>query len=115
MQMTKKKIYTKPKTRNIPELGTRGDTKKAYIEPQGPIEYVPRGKTSKPIEGDSEEIEPPSLKLRTMDKLGNPVSGHFCPFNLVKTFPYKYMVDSNDRVSRHFFANNKFFERTWDL
>jgi hypothetical protein len=25
------------------------------------------------------------------------------------------MEDANDRVSKHFFANNKFFERRWDL
>ena len=49
------------------------------------------------------------------DKNGNALIGLFCPFALVAKFPYKYMVDTNDTVSRHFFANNKFYDRTWDM
>lgn len=81
------------------------------VKPQS--SKLPRSK----LTGDDadEEWESTSAELPTVDKLGNPVTGHFCPLNLVKTFPYKYMTDPKDRVSRHFFANNKFFERTWDL
>ncbi|ETN46171.1 uncharacterized protein HMPREF1541_00355 [Cyphellophora europaea CBS 101466] len=51
----------------------------------------------------------------TSDKHGKSVTGHFCSFNLAAKFPYKYLDDPNGQVSRHFFANGKFFERTWDL
>lgn len=54
-------------------------------------------------------------ELPRADKHGNPITGHFCVFGLVSKFPYKYMEDGNDRVSRHFFAYGKFFDRTWDL
>lgn len=53
--------------------------------------------------------------LSSVDKRGYSVTGHFCPFNMVTKFPYKYMDDANGRVSRHFFANGKIFEREWDL
>ena len=46
---------------------------------------------------------------------GNPLTGRFCPLTLVAKFPYKYMMDPDDRVSRHFFAQNKFYQRKWDM
>ena len=49
------------------------------------------------------------------DGKGNAVTGHFCVFTLVAKLPYKYMTDVDGRVSRHFFANDKFFQRQWDL
>jgi hypothetical protein len=54
-------------------------------------------------------------ELATVDKHGNPVVGHFCLLTLVSKFPYKYMSDGEDRVSKRFFAANKFYDRTWDL
>lgn len=41
--------------------------------------------------------------------------GKFCQFVLAAKFPYKYMDDGNDQVSRQFFADNKFYSRPWDL
>jgi len=115
MLTSKKKANQKPKPRKMPEPNAHGYPRDAYVEPQGPIRYIPNGKSSDPVDDEDVDSDSTSLQLRTSDKLGNPVTGHFCQFNLVKKFPYKYMVDSNDRVSRHFFANNKFFERTWDM
>jgi hypothetical protein len=53
--------------------------------------------------------------LPKADKHGREAVGHFCPFNMVTKFPYKYMDDSNSRVSQHFFANGKIYEREWDM
>lgn len=53
--------------------------------------------------------------LTDHDVEGNPLIGHFCPLALVAKFPYKYIVDTDDRISRHFFAQNKFYQRTWDM
>jgi hypothetical protein len=53
--------------------------------------------------------------LADHDVEGNPLIGHFCPLVLVAKFPYKYIVDTNDRISRRFFAENKFYQRTWDM
>lgn len=44
-----------------------------------------------------------------------PLLGKFCQFVLAAKFPYKYMDDGNDQVSRQFFADNKFYSRPWDL
>ena len=82
---------------------------------QGSPEYLPNGKSIKATLSEDEDSDQHGSLLPTQDKLGNRATGHFCQFNLVKKFPYKYMKDANGRVSRHFFANNKFFERTWDL
>lgn len=54
-------------------------------------------------------------ELPKVDKGGRPATSHFCSFNLTTKCPYKYMDDANDRVSRHFFANGKVYERQWDL
>jgi hypothetical protein len=53
--------------------------------------------------------------LANHDVEGNPLIGHFCPLALVAKFPYKYIVDTSDRISKHFFAENKFYQRTWDM
>lgn len=50
-----------------------------------------------------------------MDRDGNPLIGRFCPLMLVTKFCYKYMDDPNDRVSKHFFASGKIWNRTWDM
>jgi hypothetical protein len=115
MLTPKKRASQKPKPRKLPEPNAHGYPQDAYREPEGPIQFIPKGKSSDAVQDEEEDSDSTSLRLRTSDKLGNPLTGHFCQFTLVRKFPYKYMVDSNDRVSRHFFANNKFFERTWDL
>ena len=56
-----------------------------------------------------------SKGIPRLDKRGRPAIGHFCLFNLVTKFPYKYMNDANSRVSRHFFADGKIYKREWDL
>ncbi|KAK4940323.1 hypothetical protein LTR10_019539 [Elasticomyces elasticus] len=113
---TKQSKTAKPRV--MPEPNAFGYPKEAIIEPKGPIEYIAKGKTSlKPrpkqvatYTQDSDEHE-----LPTSNPQGAPANGHFCQFSLASKFPYKYMNDSNDRVSRHFFANNKFYDRTWDI
>lgn len=55
----------------------------------------------------------PHLPDRDVD--GNMATGHFCIFSLVAKFPYKYMKDPSDKVSKRFFAYNKFYEREWDV
>ena len=62
-----------------------------------------------------EDLTASAGDLSDHDVEGNPFIGHFCPLDLVAKFPYKYMVDPNERVSRHFFAQNKFYQRKWDL
>lgn len=83
------------------------------------IKFLP-GK--KPRRGDdqSQALQPQNPKasgsdLADHDADGNPLTGRYCPLTLVAKFPYKYMVDTNDRVSRHFFAQNKFYQRKWDM
>jgi hypothetical protein len=84
-----------------------------------PINILPGGK---PRRGDRqsrtmrrENLMVSANELSDHDVDGNPLTGHFCPLALVAKFPYKYMVDTNDRVSRHFFAQNKFYQRNWDV
>ena len=110
-----RKSHQKPKRRQMSEHNADGYPRDAYVEPHGPMQYTQNGNFSVSVDDKGEDSDSTYLQLRTSDKLGNPVTGHFCQFNLVKKFPYKYMVDSSNRVSRHFFANNKFFERTWDM
>lgn len=74
--------------------------------------------TRKTTSGNSEDLTT-DLELReelkTIDENGNHATGHFCVLSLAARFPYKYMDDGNDRVSRHFFAGGKFYDRTWDV
>lgn len=77
------------------------------------------GKQSGPFRGERKEDFATDKEVRkelaTADEHGNPVTGHFCVLALVAKFPYKYMADGNDRVSRKFFAADKFYQRSWDL
>ncbi|KAK5084682.1 hypothetical protein LTR05_005760 [Lithohypha guttulata] len=41
--------------------------------------------------------------------------GRFCVFNLVTKFPYKYLQDPGNRVSKHFFAGGQIYQRNWNL
>ncbi|KIX06245.1 uncharacterized protein Z518_04220 [Rhinocladiella mackenziei CBS 650.93] len=86
---------------------------------QGPLEYVANGKKSSKYETNDNMLQSRVSEsddhLPTSNTKGHPVTGRFCLFTLAAKFPYKYMNDSHDRVSRHFFAANKFYDRTWDL
>jgi hypothetical protein len=62
-----------------------------------------------------ERLTSSTNELPKHDIEGNALTGHFCPLLLVAKFPYKYMVDTNDRVSRYFFAQNKFYQREWHM
>jgi hypothetical protein len=53
--------------------------------------------------------------VSVVDKDGHPLIGRYCPLVLVSKFCYKYMDDPNDRVSRHFFASGKIWNRTWKM
>lgn len=81
------------------------------------ISFVPGGKVSSKGKGKDADLEErvsanPDYAWPTSPY---PVKGVFCQFSLAAAFPYKYMNDKNDRVSRHFFAQNKFYQNTWDL
>lgn len=80
------------------------------------IVYLSKGRRSGgtyPIELDDQndsydsDVEPVSSS--------NELVGQFCIFSQVVKFPYKYMQDPENRVSRRFFANEKIFERSWDM
>ncbi|EXJ64326.1 hypothetical protein A1O7_00662 [Cladophialophora yegresii CBS 114405] len=106
----------KSKRRNMPEPDSVGHSEDAIVKPKGRIEYLARGKSTKHTSADPvSEPDSDDVHLPTADVHGNPVIGHFCQFTLAAKFPYKYMSDTNDRVSRHFFASNKFYSRNWDL
>lgn len=62
-----------------------------------------------------ERLTSSTNELPKHDIEGNALTGHFCPLLLVAKFPYKYMVDTNDLVSRYFFAQNKFYQREWQM
>jgi len=81
--------------------------------PEGVIEYIHEGKQS--AMASSKNTSSTMDIVKASDSASAPITGQFCQFTLVSKFPYKYMNDGNDRVSRHFFANNKFYSRTWDL
>ncbi|KAK5198748.1 hypothetical protein LTR92_001219 [Exophiala xenobiotica] len=96
---------------------SKPNPKDTHIEPNRAIEYIPQGKIS--FKAAKEHAVPESFNdnegLPTSNAQGAPVIGHFCQFFLAAKFPYKYMNDRNDRVSKRFFADNKFFNRTWDI
>ncbi|RMZ83119.1 hypothetical protein DV738_g1261, partial [Chaetothyriales sp. CBS 135597] len=70
--------------------------------------------TAEPLLASSHESQL-SADLPDRDDQGNPAVGHFCRLALVAKFPYKYLKDPSGEISRHFFANQKFYQRTWDL
>lgn len=108
----------KLKPRVMPEPNAFGYPKDTPINPEGPIECIAKSKASIKNTFNRSHFklaDSPDGDLPTSSKHGKPVTGHFCQFNLVAKFPYKYMNDTNDRVSRHFFAANKFYDRTWDM
>jgi hypothetical protein len=111
MQVTQMK---KPK-RTTPHKSIKPGHNKAIRDGAATALGSPKAKPKTSTVDDLDTDDDSDRPLPTMDKLGNPVTGHFCQYNLVRRFPYKYLNDTNDRVSKRFFANDKFFERTWDL
>ena len=108
----------KSKPRAVPSAGAHGYPADIQREPLIPLQYLPYGKDNldiHPAKGSNHEDVSEDESLLAEDTFGNVCTGHFCVFQLVAKFPYKYMVDGNDRVSRHFFASNKFYDRKWDL
>ncbi|KIW78269.1 hypothetical protein Z517_08103 [Fonsecaea pedrosoi CBS 271.37] len=91
--------------------------KDPVLDSEETVQYIAHGERSERISSKrvTERSDSDNKELPTTDKRGIPVAGHFCQFHLAAKFPYKYMNDVNDRVSRHFFASNKFYNRTWDL
>jgi hypothetical protein len=84
-----------------------------------PIKSPPRGKPrGGKRQGQPEgrtHLTTTASELPKHDIEGNTLTGHFCPLMLVAKFPYKYMVDTDDRVSKYFFAQNKFYQREWNM
>jgi hypothetical protein len=90
-----------------------GYSEHTQVSPKQPLEYLPRGKPS-----TTDQDKGKSVMTVDSEDDGEALPGvtkQFCQFGLAAKFPYKYMRDGNDRVSRHFFADNKFFNRTWDV
>lgn len=105
-----------PRPRWRPEAGALGYDKDRHIEPLGQICYLPDGKWAM----DEEDLDEATTVMdrntwmepgSSSEKSGT----QFCLFSLVIKFPYKYMKDPDDRVSRRFFAGHKIFHRGWDL
>ena len=106
------------KCRVMPEPNAFGYPKDAPIESKASIEYIPTGKKSSKnaSKASSEGPKPLDTSCSPLEYGSQPpVTVQFCQFTLAAKFPYKYMNDSNDRVSRHFFASNKFYSRMWNL
>ena len=113
-QMNLKNV--KPHRRVLPAADAHGYRKDQIREPLLPLQYLPLGKNNT---NDLAETDGAASTLAgslpNKDRFGNQSTGHFCVFSLVQKFPYKYMNDGNDRVSRRFFASDRFFERKWDM
>ena len=73
------------------------------------------GKNTKPNAEDLNTYEAVRKDLPTSDDAGNSVTGHFCVLDAASKFPYKFMNDTDGRVSREFFAAGKFYHRGWDV
>lgn len=101
-------INVQPKRRAMPQPNAFGYPAESKIEPKAKIEYLAKGKPSQ--RSPSAHVDEYSD-----DDDDNATSSRFCQFTLVAKFPYKYMNDANDRVSRHFFASSKFYDREWAL
>lgn len=93
---------------------TSGRPAAGKSHPVGGIEYIHEGKRSS-THSHYGQSGARNMSDHSSDSAAFPIAGQFCQFGLAAKFPYKYMNDTNDRVSRHFFANNKFFSRDWDL
>ncbi len=74
-----------------------------------------RAKSGNVVTSNSDANDGKDDGLSSVDGDGHPLVGKFCPLVLVTKFCYKYMDDPNDRVSRHFFASGKIWNRTWDM
>ncbi|KAK5046587.1 hypothetical protein LTR84_007348 [Exophiala bonariae] len=102
--------FSKSKSRGSDASGGHQSNPPANINP----EYIHQGKsTTKRSKYAQNSVR--NTNDHPSDPAAFPITGNFCQFGLAAKFPYKYMNDVHDRVSRHFFASNKFFSRTWDL
>ena len=114
---------SKPERRRGPkprtEAGAWGYQEGTNNELRVPVEDIRSGSFQK----EASDGQPPRTSstadfeegLPMADFCGNSLNGRFCPLLLVAKFPYKYLIDRNDRVSKHFFAQNKFYDRPWDM
>jgi hypothetical protein len=80
------------------------------------LEHLADNESSATPERDLSKYNPtvPDVEISAA-KNNKAIVGRFCQFGLAAKFPYKYMNDSNDKVSKYFFASNKFYDHTWDL
>lgn len=80
------------------------------------IMYLPNGRRSKDV-----STTEPTAEDKYSELISEPASssheihGRFCTFSQVVKFPYRFMHDPEDRVSRRFFAGGKIYQRNWDL
>lgn len=111
---TTKKTVHQVGPRKMPEAGAFGHDQSKVLK-LGAIAYVDGGRRKQSHNSEDEQEASLPTELPQNDDQGNKAIGHFCQLGLVIKFPYKYMVDENDRVSKHFFANQKIYERKWNL
>lgn len=112
-----------------PKVSSSSDLRKPAVVTTGDADGT-KFKLPYRLSGSPEDNIPPTMRypgdfetdiMQSLPKLpvedvdGNKATGHFCVFSLVAKFPYKYMRDSSDKVSKRFFAYNKFYEREWDM
>lgn len=93
------------KKTSIPSGYQRGERPKARNRSEATSEAAVKIKADRELDDG----------VSTVDRDGHPLIGRFCLFSLVTKFCYKYMDDPNDRVSKHFFASGKIWNRTWDM
>ncbi|RMD42765.1 hypothetical protein DV735_g2384, partial [Chaetothyriales sp. CBS 134920] len=87
----------------------------AAFQSKSRAERRPKRQLVQKAAGPSSHESQPSSDFPDRDDQGNAALGHFCRLALVAKFPYKYVKDSSNEISRQFFANQKFYQRTWDL
>lgn len=109
---------SKLKRHILPQQGLSSHRKSGQLKSWGAPYDILNAKqevqsTGAPLTGEGNV--PKNEEPASTDPFGNPSTGHFCVLNLVAKFPYKYMVDTNGEVSQRFFANSKFYNRTWDV
>lgn len=116
--------YAASKVNNVSKLGPYERSFQSSQQPKGQqdtllpekVIYLPNGRRPKNFspneptadDNDSELISEPASS-------SHEIHGRFCVFSQVVKFPYRYMHDPEDRVSRRFFASEKIYQRNWDL
>lgn len=102
------------KPENTVKVGKKNSILSGYHPNEQPKAKV-RGESGSDAITRSEANDEQDDGFSKADRDGHPLVGRFCPLMLVTKFCYKYMDDPNDRVSRHFFASGKIWNRTWDM